>query len=92
VTADTGEHTQYHTPHIRLIIEVDGVQSVWEWRRDALIPIGPQYMPDHTTFYFDIVAYTRRMKQGRWAGGVPMPLLCKDYADGEYICGLSAQE
>jgi hypothetical protein len=82
----------YHTPHIRITVEVDGVPSVWEWTREALIPIGPANLPEHTTFYFDIVAYTRRMKHGRWAGGPPMPLQCKDYADGEYITGLSAQQ
>lgn len=88
----TGTRTQYHTPDVRLIIEVDGVQSVWEWRRGALKPVGPARLPEHTTFYFDIVSHTKRMWQGRWLNEVITPLYCKDYADGEYICGLSARE
>jgi hypothetical protein len=91
--APAGKHSQYHTPHIRLTIEIDGVASVWDWQRGALIPMGPRAaeLPAHTAFSFDILCATRRMTQTRWAGQPPFPLQCKDYADGEYICGLSAQ-
>jgi hypothetical protein len=85
-------HRQYHTPHIRLTIEVDGVASVWDWPADALIPMGPRFMPDHTAFEFTVVSHTRKIWQLRQAGQVPYPLMCRDYADGEYLCGLSAQQ
>jgi hypothetical protein len=86
------ELTQYHTPYIRVIIEIDGVPSVWDWPPDALIPLGPRLMPEHTAFHFDILAYTRRLQHSRLAASVPAPLGCKDYSDGEYICGLSADQ
>jgi hypothetical protein len=89
-----GRNRQYHTPHIRLTIEVDGVASVWDWQPGAVVPLGPSPfdLPAHTAFHFDLISSTRRMTQTRWAGQVPFPLQCRDYADGEYICGLSAEQ
>lgn len=86
------QHVQYHTPHIRVTIEIDGVPSVWEWPVDALIPLGPRQLPAHTAFEFTLVSYTRKMHQIRQAGQPPFPLEGKDLADSEYICGLSAME
>lgn len=75
----------YHTPALRVTIEVDGEAMVWDWPAGERKPKGPVALDDHTTFYFDLIAWSRRMKHGRWPGSPPMPLLSRDYADGEML-------